>query len=344
MPADDTVPAALWPPGAACGVGSLPGTSIRDAVQLVLAELPDLGYLPELPARGPGAEITGRVLGLLTDFPAEWGPTGWVLVDRVGRDSRRAAAWLDEDLDALEELAEGWNGPLKVQLCGPWTLAATVELRSGRKMLADPGAMRDLHQAYVEAVAGHVAEVAKRLPSATVLVQLDEPALPYVLEGSVPTPSGLSRLAAIDRQTVEGVFRQLGAVATVGVHCCAAAPPLRVLSDAGVRFLSLDATVLTEADDDPLGEALEAGVALLLGLVPAVPARAGDRPLPVAEAAAPARRLWERLGLTADELRAVAVTPTCGLSGASPDYARAAHVRCREVAAQLSEDRERPRG
>ena len=47
----------------------------------------------------------------------------------------------------LEELADGYTGPLKLQLTGPWTLAATVELPRGDKVLADHGARRDLAEA-----------------------------------------------------------------------------------------------------------------------------------------------------------------------------------------------------
>jgi hypothetical protein len=34
------------------------------------------------------------------------------------------------DLDVTEEVLEGFRGPLTVQLCGPWTLVATLELRA----------------------------------------------------------------------------------------------------------------------------------------------------------------------------------------------------------------------
>ncbi len=330
--------AARLPLGAATGIGSLPGTSIRAAVQLMIDELPDLLHLPELPARGPGAEMTGRALALLPDFPAQWGPTGWALADRAGHDSRRGVSLLGEDLDAIEELAEGWTGPLKVQLCGPWTLAATVELRSGRKLLADRGATRDLHQAYAQAVTDHVAEVAKRLPGAGLVLQLDEPALPFVLEGGVPTPSGLTRLAAVDIQEVQGVLRAAAdAVPSVlvGVHCCAASPPLRMLRDSGSGFASLDATLLTEHEDDPVGELVEAGIRLLLGIDPTVEAEASAIPL---------RGLWHRLGQPPEQLASVVVTPTCGLAEVSPDAARAALRRCAEVARLLTDDPEGPRG
>ena len=337
-PPSSSAQAALLPLGAATGVGSLPGTSIRAAVQLVIDELPELLHLPELPARGPGAEMTGRALALLPDFPAQWGPTGWALADRPGHDSRRGVSLLGEDLDAIEELAEGSTGPLKVQLCGPWTLAATVELRSGRKLLADRGATRDLHQAYTQAVTDHLAEVAKRLPTAGLLLQLDEPAIPFVLEGGVPTPSGLTRLAAVDIQEVQGVLRAAAEAVPsvlVGVHCCAASPPLAMLRDSGSRFVSLDATLLTEHDDDPVGELVEAGIRLLLGIDPAAPAEASAVPL---------RGLWHRLGQPPEQLASVVVKPSCGLAGVSPDAARAALRRCAAVARLLTDDPEGPRG
>ncbi len=60
-----------WASGAATGIGSLPGTDIAEATKLVLGELPTLPHLPELPARGPGADIIGRGAGFLVDIPVE---------------------------------------------------------------------------------------------------------------------------------------------------------------------------------------------------------------------------------------------------------------------------------
>ena len=54
----------------------------------------------------------------------------------------------------LEELTQGFDGTLKVQVAGPWTLAATVERQRGDKVLADVGARRDLAQALAEGVRG----------------------------------------------------------------------------------------------------------------------------------------------------------------------------------------------
>ena len=141
---------ALWPLGAATGVGSLPsgltaalaGTSAEavDACRLVFDAVPDLPFLPELPHRGPGADLIGRGALALTDLHIDLQPAGWRLVTRPGRDERRARDLLERDLDSLEQVAAGYQGPLKLQLAGPWTLAAYLELTRGDRALADAGA------------------------------------------------------------------------------------------------------------------------------------------------------------------------------------------------------------
>src|SRR5712691_1625004 len=179
------------------------------AAHTVVAELPDFPHLPELPARGPGADMIGRTAALLIDIPLETTPRGWRLSpERPGKDLRRARSMLSSDLDALEEALDGYRGLLKVQVTGPWTLAATLEQpHSLKPALADPGAVADLAVSLAEGVTGHVAEVAKRVPGATVVVQFDEPALPAVIEGSVLTPSGLSTVRAVDEEVLRDRLR-----------------------------------------------------------------------------------------------------------------------------------------
>src|SRR5579864_8666290 len=171
----------------------MPGTDPAEAMRVVAGELPDFPYLPELPDRGPGADLTGRTAALLVDLPVEVTPRGWRLAERPGRDLARARSMLSSDLDVLEEMLDGFRGPVKVQLCGPWTLAATLELpRTLNVAIADPGAVADLTVSLAEGAAAYAADVAKRVPGAQVVVQFDEPALPSVAAGLVPTASGLS--------------------------------------------------------------------------------------------------------------------------------------------------------
>ncbi len=300
---------------------------------MVLGELPRLPYLPELPARGVGADMIGRTAGLLVDLPVEVQPSGWRLADRPGRDHQRAVDHLRRDLDGLEEVGHAYEGPLKLQVCGPWTLAGTIELRHGDKMLSDAGAVRDLTESLAQGVQDHVAEVRRRLPGVTeIVLQLDEPGLPGVLAGTVPTASGFGRLAAVEGWRVEESLRLFDSPV---VHCCAPSVPYDLLRGAGVRGVSLDASLLRRRDEEGIGEAVEAGVLLFLGVVPATDTRLADAGV----VAKPAVELWRRLGFDPDKLAGqVVLTPACGLAGATPAYARAALAACRKAAQVLRDD------
>ncbi|MEV0144227.1 MULTISPECIES: methionine synthase [unclassified Nonomuraea] len=319
----------------ATGVGSQPGQDHLEAARLVFGELPDLPYLPELPARGVGADMIGRTAGLLVELPVEVQPSGWRLTGRPGRDHQRAVDHLRRDLDGLEEVGHAYEGPLKVQVCGPWTLASALELRHGDKVLSDHGAVRDLTDSLAQGVAEHVAEVRRRLPGVTeVVLQLDEPGLPGVLAGTVPTASGFGRLAAVEEWRVEASLRRFPAPI---VHCCAPSVPYDLLRRAGVRGISVDASLVRRRDEEAVGEAAEAGLLLFLGVVPGTDTRLPD----VGVVAKPAVELWRRLGFPAERLAGqVVLTPSCGLAGASPAYARAALAACRKAARVLRDDPE----
>lgn len=332
------------PPASASGIGSLPGTEPREAVPLPLSTLPGLPYLPELPARGPGADMVGRAFAVLVELYGELAPSGWRFAEHPGRETRRAISILGEDLDALEERGEGYAGAIKVQVAGPWTLAGTVELRHGDKALSDPGACRDIAASLAEGLREHAAEVRKRLPSAfPVVVQLDEPALLGVLRGSVPTASGFGRLRAVEETVVEANLRHVvDALAGDGVptvvHSCAANTPVGLLRRAGFAGIALDLAVLGHRADEALGEFVESGGVLFAGIVPTTDPPGGLSPL--AATVAPVRELWHRLGLPVAGLARVVPVPGCGLAGASPAHARAATQRCADAARQLTDHAE----
>jgi len=319
----------------------MPGTDPAEAVAVILGELPDLPHLPELPARGAGADMTGRAASMLVDIPVETTAGRWKLAARPGLDQRRAAELLARDLDAAQEAAAGWAGPFKIQVCGPWTLAATVELsRSQNPALADPAAVADLTVSLAEGIAAHVAEVRSRIPGARVLLQLDESALPAVLAGSVPTASGLNRVGAVDSTVACGGLRSvLSATTAFGlVHCCAPGIPLRMLKDAGARAVAFDLSLLRRGEEEGLAEVVEAGLGVLAGVLQ-IPERSapGGWP-PAGELASDVIGLWHRMGIPPAGLdRQVVLAPACGLAGTSPAGARAALARCREAARLLPE-------
>ncbi len=328
----------MLPGGIATGVGSMPGADPKEAAAVVVGELPDLPHLVELPARGPGADLVGRAAALLVDLHVDVQPSGWRLVDRAGMDERRARGYLGQDLDELEEHADGVVGPVKVQVAGPWTLAAALQLPRGEPVLTDRGALQDVVDSLGEGLRAHVHELRKRLPGAEPVLQLDEPSLPAVLAGAVRRSSGATTVPAVAETAVEDVLRALvdGVGAPVVVHCCAQRPPVSLFRRVGAAGVSVDLLLVADAMDDELGEAVEAGLALFAGVVPALPPNGGLSD--VRATVEPVRRLWQRLGLDRERLVGqVVVTPTCGLAGASPAYARAALGRAREAAKALTE-------
>jgi methionine synthase II (cobalamin-independent) len=321
--------------GGASGVGSLPGSDPAEALRLVLGELPDLPHLPELPGRGAGADMVGRTAALLVDLAVDLTPAGWRLVPRSGIDQRRAREFLARDLDALTDVADRYAGPLKVQAAGPWTLAASLERSRGDRSVVDAGARRDLAQSLAEGLAEHVASVSARVPGASVIVQLDEPSVPAVLQGALPTVSGFGRLPAVEEPVVEQELAAVvrGLPGRVVVHCCASRTPLALFRAAGAAGVSFDLGLVQ--DLDAVGETVDAGVHLFLGVVPGT-----DAPVPLPKATASrVQGWWRELGFAVDALPgAVTLTPACGLAGATPGYARDAMTHVREAAKYLQPD------
>jgi hypothetical protein len=335
-----------WPAQSATGIGSMPGTDPVEALAVILGELPNLPFLPELPERGPGADLVGRTAVLLVDLPVETTATGWRLAERRGRDLGRAIGMLESDLDATEAAAVGYTGAFKIQVCGPWTLAASLGLtRSVEPALADPGAVADLIASLAEGTAAHVADVRRRLPGTRLIVQVDEPALPGVLAGSVPTASGLRRIPAVEVQDAQaGLGSVLTAAQAPGmIHCCASGVPFGVLAGAGARAVSFDLGLLRREQEDEIGEIAEAGLGLAVGAVPAaskedVLAGSNGRPPGAREVGETVIALWRRIGLRPGKLtEQVVLTPACGLAGTSPERARAVLTRCQEAARLIPE-------
>ena len=176
---------------------------------------------------------------------------------------------------------------MKVQAAGPWTLAASVELHTGHRVLTDRGAVREFAASLREGLRAHVAEVAERT-GARVLVQLDEPWLPAVLAGTLPTASGWGTVRSVSAPAAQDLLRELvtGLGAPVVLHCCADRTPrcgcwprsARPASGSTPRCPSVAGDTAVPAALDALGEVWDAGTPLLLGLVPSLPPRRAESP------------------------------------------------------------------
>ena len=294
----------------ASGIGSWPGTSVREALAVVRDILSEDGlpYLPELPARGPGADMVGRAAGLLVDLAVDLQPMGWRFVDRPGRDASRTASLWREDLDELAEAFDGYTGELKLQVAGPWTLASSVWLHRAERAVVDEGATRDLVASLAEGVRVHLAEVQRLVPGAELVLQLDEPGLPAVLAGRLPTASGYGVLRAVDPQVAAAGLRDVLAAADgrrTAIHCCAPDLNWPLLRGTGASALAVDTTLLGPRGWESVGgDGRVRGRALGRRACPPTAAETS-----VSGVLGPLVDRWREVGLPVADLDAVTVTP-----------------------------------
>ena len=244
----------------------------------------------------------------------------------------------------LEEVAQGYAGPVKLSLAGPWSLAAALERPRGDRVVADRGARRDVGQSLTDGIGALVTELRRRLPDVSLVVQLDEPLLPAVLTGSLSTASGFSKHRSVDRPEVTEAYSELVAhlgrlgevpAPPVVVHCCAAGAPVALLREAGVAGVALDLGQMSTAEWDEVGEGLSEGLWFGAG------ALATDSSGPLARPEAVAARVLARLedlGLDGETGLRTVLTPACGLAGFDRAGALAA-LRVLRSAADIATDR-----
>lgn len=304
----------------ASGVGSLPGTDVRGAAHAVRELYGDTGipYLPELPTRGVGADLVGRTASQLIGLAVDLQPSGWRLTDGSGRDASRARAFLREDLDVLAEVYDGYTGPLKVQLCGPWTLAATLELPRGGRVAGDTGAARDVVQSLADTASDLLARVRRLVPGAALVLQWDEPALPAVLAGRLPTASGYGRVPAIEPGVVRDGLIHItevvaGQVDSQVMHCCAPDVPVPLVREVSGLEPSLDISLVGTTQWDGLAELVESGRRVWAGLIPTNSTSRHPR-----DHVQPFVEQWHRVGLQPALFERLVVTAACGLAGVTP--------------------------
>jgi hypothetical protein len=313
----------------------LPGTDPAEALRIVLGELPDLPFLPELPARGVGADLIGRGAGLLTELPVEVYAGRWRLTGRPGRDLRRARELLERDLDTLHEQASEYEGSFKIQVAGPVDARRRARASARRPRAARPRRGR---------------EIARRSPTGCVSTSPTSPpgchtpacccsstsrrCPRYWPAGSAPTAACTRTGRSGRRRRGRRSPRSSRRSGAGDRHCCASDVPFTLLREAGAAALAIDLALVT--DLDPLGEAIDAGTAVVAGAAdPRQPAP------PSAEVANRIRDVWSRLGFPpALAAERVAVSPSCGLAGASESAALSLLAACRDAGRRLRDDAE----
>jgi len=192
----------------------------------------------------------------------------------------------------------------------------------------------DLVASLADGIQGYVADVRRLVPGAEVVLQVDEPSLPAVLDGSLPTSSGFGRVRAVDPQVV---MRGLESVLTAhdgatAVHCCHPSAPLPLLRATGAGALAIDLTDATPARWESVAATLDAGTGVWVGCL------ATDGSGTDVDARAFVLEGFERSGLGSDALRGLVVSPTCGLAGLTPEGARSVLRTALDTARRLAEE------
>lgn len=240
------------------GIGSLSGKNPREAAKFVAGTYEELPYVPELPTAGVGRDFIGRGCAFLYDLHFDLQPAGWRMVDRAGRDEIRARSALREDLDSAEEAFAGWNGKLKIQVPGAWTLCSLVERTFGGLMLSDQGACRDLSESLVVGVSEYVGELLRRIPNLTqVVIQWDEPMLSSVISGALVSPSGLNRIRVPEKEEILTFLNSASSIPGVEtvLHSCARDLPISLLASSSMNRIALDIDLIKVEDIGQLVDA-----------------------------------------------------------------------------------------
>lgn len=328
----------------ATGLGPWPGEDPVEATRIIRGELgsPHLPFLAELPDRGVGSDALGRTASLLVEMAVDVQPYGWRLVDRPGKDFRRAASALSTDINVLADVAgaEDTSAPeIKVQLLGPLSLAAGLHLHNGERSLIDYGARRDVAASLAAGVGSHLSRVSAAVPGARLVVQLDEPDIAAVLAGTIPTSSGYRTLRAVGGQEVTESWRMVidalraAGAAEIAVSVPEIEAPFDRILAAGADGIAVPLKALTSRQWEQLAGAVEAGKRLWAGILDV---GAGSL-LTVADAVESIWRPWHQLGLPASSLSTVRVTPSAGLAGHTPSTATAVLNRLTQVADGLNQ-------
>lgn len=328
----------------ATGQGPWPGQDPVEANRIICGELggPHLPFIPELPGRGVGSDAVGRTAALLVELAVDVQPHGWRIVDRPGQDMRRAVSALSTDINVLADVTgeeDVQAQTFKVQLVGPLSLAAGLHLHNGERALLDYGARRDIAASLAAGVEGHLRKIAAAVPSARLVVQLDEPDIAAVLAGTIPTASGYQTLRSLGRQEVTESLRLVvkalhdAGAAEVVVAIPEVEAPIDIVLSAGADGLAVGLKALTSRQWEQLAAAVESGKRLWAGA-----AEVNGNGIPATEdIVAGVWRPWRQLGLTPESIAAVRLTPSTGLAGLSPREATTVLRRLTQAADELNQ-------
>lgn len=322
------------------GLGPVPGTDVRAVAEILAGETGAMPHLPILPARGLGSDAVGRTTALCADLSVDRGARSWRITDRPGHAQRVAADHVERDLDVCEEFWGTGPDTVVVPVTGPWTLAASLELAGGHRMLTDGGAVTYLAESLAAGVVDHVADVRRRF-DAEVLVVLDEPAAGAVAAGRLPDATGGSHLPPVGHREMSEAWRTVtGATPPTVLSLPGLADGVHVaLIDSGAASVAVPVSAIRgTAALDALGAVRASGIDVVFGAVPARPqgtdAHTGEYLEPeFRDVAVDVARLWDELSFPRiDLVDHVGLTVAPGFAAAPAEWIAPAYAAGRRAA------------
>lgn len=323
--------------GTSYNLGDLPGQSLQEAADVIASETP-LRTIPRLPGRGLGSDAIATTLSMIPELPIEKGPRSWRLTPRPQILSRRVWDRRTRDLDTIEEL---WGQSPQVQFVavGPFSLATRIELSGGHLAVTDPGALRDLCEAYIEGLVTHATDIQRRLGADVALI-LEEPDLNSLAQGTIKGTSDFDVIPKIFPTTLGerlhgviaalheggiGIIRlnQLGSTPRVDIARIAV-PDVILLSRAAIRGTGLL---------DDVGQAISEGIGVGIGSIGSRDFLDEQRENPRRHAVA-AARLFDELAISREDLSKAEIIPGAPLTDTSL-LAAARALACARVANEM---------
>lgn len=314
-------------PGVATGVGSLPHTDPRAAVELSLTTTARLPAAPQLPARSPREGVLAQWLDALPEVDVAADGS----IRSRGRSSSPAETTLRPDTHAgllafLDHLGglPGAPAGAKAQITGPLTLG-TALVDAGMDARVAYGRAAELAESWADTVVGSL----RRHVNSEPVLFLDEPSL--VLWNRDDEPP-LPHEDAVD--LLSGVLASVDAIS--GVHVCGGGDR-RVAFEAGPDVVGFPAARDVLGDGVAVSRYLDGGGWIAWGAVP-TEGPVGER----------ADHWWNELvGLWCDLTRAgcdpallrtqALITPACGLARHTETQAATILAHCVEIGERVRE-------
>lgn len=321
------------------GLGNWSGSDVIDTVHRVRGELgsPHLSYLPALPDRGYAASTLARSIAVLDGLEADGASFGWRLVSGYSREAEKARSLFTSDLNALADTVgkESASGnALKLQFCGPFTLASSLHLPQGERAISDYGAVRDIRDAFIAGLGSWLKLVREAVPDEQIVIQFDEPDLGAAMAGQISTASGLRTYRAIKPEILESSYELLAQeMKNHNVFTAVANAPHPYLASlqSTVNASAFSSENFEERDWEKVATLIEAGQQVWLGVADIHQVQS------VSSLAHSLWKSWRTVGLSADQLSGLTLTERGDLSEISSPQATAVLRHLTETARAVSE-------